>query len=103
MPIIVDPPAPGPIVSPLTDDTVRTWTIIVTSGTAEDYASLCEDGQEDFCDWSVVAFTPQGWLNFSSYLLSIERRIEGDAARIRYYQNVIRRINEFYDRQNDRD
>lgn len=54
-------------------------TITVTADIAERWRELCQDGQKDFCDWSITGFTPQGVLNHISWLNSIDAYVSATA------------------------
>jgi len=56
------------------------FTLTVTAGNAEIWAEQCEDGNRDFCDWSITGFTPQAALTLLSWLEQVDgyAREQGD-------------------------
>lgn len=44
-----------------------------TADTAEDWRILCEGGQRDFCDYTLISFTKEGWLSHLEWVAAVDR------------------------------
>lgn len=93
------PTPPAPI---LAEDTTVSPIVVVTADTAEQWAALCEETEQaDFCDWAIHGFTTNGWFDFKSYLLEIERYIGALEANDAYFRNVLDRLGEGIEQDNE--
>lgn len=48
------------------------FTLTVTSDNAEIWREQCEDGNRDFCEWSLTGFTPQAALTLLTYMERVD-------------------------------
>lgn len=48
------------------------FTLTVTADNAEIWREQCEDGNRDFCEWSLTGFTPQAALTLLTYMERVD-------------------------------
>jgi len=68
------------------------FTITVTAETAEVWSELCDDGQRDFCDWSLTGRTPQGALTELSWLEAVDAYALRQGDQIDGFHGLIEKI-----------
>ena len=68
-------------------------TITITPAIAETYQELCEEGQKDFCEWSLTGYTPQGGLNHLTDLQAIVSHSIEQTRTIDYLYKIIEKKN----------
>ena len=68
------------------------FTLTATADTAERWQELCEDGQDDFCRWSITGMTPQGALTLLAWLEQVDRYAAEQAEQIDNLHALIDRL-----------
>lgn len=68
------------------------FTITVTAETAEQWAELCEEGNRDFCDWSLTGRTPQGALTELAWLEKVDGFALAQGLQIDSFHDLVKGI-----------
>lgn len=72
--------------------------LTVTAEQAEIWQELCEDGQKDFCEWSITGFTPNTSITVLQWLYRVDEFARAQGDQIIGFRELIKAITKDEDR-----